>query len=288
MSPDHAVIIYCRFGSGRLCPAGSGTEIRPGVVITARHVLYKEGQVTTEIEVGWWKGNDIDPTRCSAELNFWEVETLDLALLKTDRPANVGEPSFELNLRKMQTATDLSGYGFPAISDDGPRPHPELLLAKCGATLQGGLSQANAPSFKPSATWREGKKPAELDRALSGASGTGLFNGNRLDGVFLGRRPDTESYNIRCLGWLWEECAPFRLKLTEWSPETSLEKSLNEALDSLPGEVRDELRPLSRPACCNKLDNVLQEILRLLEEGQSESDAQTLNRLARTDRKSVV
>lgn len=282
MSADHAVAIYCKFGSGQLKPAGSGTEIRPGVILSARHVLYKDGERADEVQVGWWENNGTDLRQCAAEPEFWEDQTRDVALVQTGRPEDIKDPAFQLSVHKIQRAIDLSGYGFPAISDADGRPHPELLLAKCGATLPDGRSLANAPSFEPSATWKKDKSPAELDRALSGASGTGLFDGSCLKGVLIGRRPKTNSYDVCCLGALWEECNAFRAKLNEWSPESPLEPLLNESLESLPAPIHEELRPLCRPGCCRTLDAVLQKILNLLERGQADKDAQILNKLART------
>lgn len=282
MSANHAVVVYCKFGNGQLEPAGSGTEVRPGVVLTARHVLYKGDQRASEIQVGWWRSKETDLRQCAAEPGFWEDQTRDVALVRTGRPEGIEDPAFQLSIDKIQQAIDLSGYGFPAISDAGSRPHPELLLAQCGATLHDGCSQANATSFRPSATWQQDRSPAEIDRALSGASGTGLFDGSCLKGIFIGKRPNTDTYDVRCLGALWKNCDAFRAKINEWSPESPLELLLNESLESLPTPVRDELRPLCRPACCNTLDEVLQKILNLLESGQADKDAQILNELART------
>ncbi len=280
MSAYHAVVIYCGFGADEPTPAGSGTEIRPGVVLTARHVLYRNGERARTLKVGWWRDEGNIITR-EAGPELWDDEGRDIALLKTDRPQDdVGEPTFSLRTEPISTVLTLGGYGFPVVSDMKQMPYPQLLTGDCGSALQNGRIQLPL-TFDPSDSWAKGRTPEEIDAALKGASGAGLFDGTTLAAIFLQKHRNSQTYEARTVDSLMRDTSGFRAELNALGPETPLDSAAREALDALQATTRAKLQEFIKPTCCNTLDMVLDKIRTLLKENTHPRDATKLDALAR-------
>ena len=180
-----AVQVRSHFGDGVSPKLGTGVAIRRGLVLTARHVLYKkDGRRATSVELKWWKSDsDWEPAEI---VEGCACPDSDLALLRCDSPPpDIADLPLVGVSREPGNGTDLWGDGFPFLTD-GTTQGKYTLECSYKGTDQGFMVLRFSPDETFSKKFLRNKTATEIDRAMAGASGTGLFDDQgRLAGIFL-------------------------------------------------------------------------------------------------------
>lgn len=185
-----AVRVLCDFGNG-VRDAGTGVAIRGGIVLTARHVLYDGENLAQAIELVWASSSDQEDPLPANVMEGCECGRLDVTLLYCERPPlDIGRlPQAVLATEITRQAPNLVGDGFPVLTDEsgiGSAPTKHTIDCTFFSTDSSRLVLKISESC--SASYLNERSAEEIDRALAGASGTGLFDDReRLAAVFLAR-----------------------------------------------------------------------------------------------------
>lgn len=191
-----AVRIRCDFGGG-LDDAGTGVAIRGGLVLTARHVLYKGEELARSVALVWTYSSEQRDELPAQRVEGCECPESDLAVLFCKTPPHdiATLPPVEFS-RDVSTGAKLLGDGFPILTDaSGSGGTQEKCTLECDfissdkgfMTLS--FNQASRFSRKFLEDAKKAPKPEhKVDRAFAGASGTGLFDQKqKLAAIFLAR-----------------------------------------------------------------------------------------------------
>lgn len=185
-----AVRILCDFGEG-LNDAGTGVAIRGGLVLTARHVLYKEESRASSVALVWTYSSD--PTPLAVQIaEGCECPQSDLALLCSERPPSDIEclPLVKF-ARNIPLGEEFLGDGFPIATDaigSGATQKKCTLECMFISTDEGFMTLRFDERSRFSQRFLTRATPQQIDRAFAGASGTGLFDRQqRLAAIFLAR-----------------------------------------------------------------------------------------------------
>jgi len=186
-----AVRVLCDFGEGPK-DAGTGVAIRDGLVLTARHVLYKEEKLARSVTLIWTYSSAQSDPLPAQKAEGCECSKSDLAVLRCDTPPHdIATLPIVAFAQEVLPGAKLLGDGFPILTDSsGSDGTQEKCTLECNfiGSNEGFMTLMFNQGSRFSQNFKETKTADEVDRAFAGSSGTGLFDQDqRLSGVFLAR-----------------------------------------------------------------------------------------------------
>ncbi len=210
---EHLTVALSTPLAGNKSAIGTGIPVSDDLVLTARHVVVTDRAHDGPVRLRFWhstdagfdagsgdKGNGFHNAVCDAGGDpdaargvVWSDPEFDLALVRVNKPPNIEHAEFHPDL--PDNYMDWDGEAFPFAAREGGLITTRRINGRANTLFP------NTPFFQvnteipmlldaPETAKREG---------WSGASGSGLFVGNRLIGILTDRLPNAGGHHLRAV-----------------------------------------------------------------------------------------